>query len=57
VTIPMHYMTSKTNMPIVGVEELLMGQGNVKRDGKSEIEITPDTLPQVPTIVVLEHAL
>ena len=57
VTIPMHFKTSKTDMPIVGVEEFLKGQGNVKRAGKSEIELTPATLPDAPTIIVLEHAL
>lgn len=57
VIIPMHYKTSKTNMPIVGVEEFLKGQGNVKRAGRSEVELTPATLPDAPTIVVLEHAL
>ena len=55
--IPMHYKTDKLGFDIAGVEEFLRGQANVKRVGRSEVEVKADTLPPAPEVWVLEHAL
>lgn len=57
IIMPMHYATPKCTFPIAGVEEFLSGKPNVERPGKSEIEVTRDSLPAEPTIVVLDYAL
>lgn len=56
VVIPMHYKTAKTNLPIEPVDGFLAGRRNVERRGKSEIELTPETLGEDLRIVVLEPA-
>lgn len=56
-TIPMHFKTKVLGFPIAGVEDFLKGKNNVKRVGSSEIEITKETLPKKPEIMVLDHAL
>jgi L-ascorbate metabolism protein UlaG (beta-lactamase superfamily) len=57
VVIPMHYKTGKLGFDIAGVEEFVQGQDNVKRVGRSEVEVSADGLPQAPEIWVLDHAL
>ncbi|MCL5103930.1 MAG: MBL fold metallo-hydrolase [Armatimonadetes bacterium] len=57
ITIPMHYRTEKCAFPIAGVDEFLSGKSNVLRSCDSEIEVTRESLPAEPAIVVLEHAL
>lgn len=56
-TIPMHFKTEVLGFPIAGVEDFLQGKANARRAGKSEIEVTKETLPKSPEIVVLNHAL
>ncbi|MDP2744453.1 MAG: MBL fold metallo-hydrolase [Dehalococcoidia bacterium] len=57
VIIPMHFKTSKTDLPIAGVEEFLRGKSNVKRLAASEVEFKRDGLPVTTQIVVLTPAL
>lgn len=57
IVIPMHYKTSKCDMPISGVEDFLRGKTNVKRTGTSEVEVHKDKLPATTEILVLNHAL
>jgi L-ascorbate metabolism protein UlaG (beta-lactamase superfamily) len=57
VTIPMHYKTDKTSLPIAGVDEFLKGKNNVVRSGDSEIELTVEKLPGVSQIIVLKPSL
>ncbi|MCX7919777.1 MAG: MBL fold metallo-hydrolase [bacterium] len=55
--IPMHYKTEKCAFPIAPVADFLKGKQNIRREKSSEIEITSKTLPALPEIVVLQHAL
>jgi len=57
ITIPMHYKTDKCNFPIVPVEKFTKNQFGVHVLEKAEIEITKDSLPEKPEIIVLQHAL
>jgi L-ascorbate metabolism protein UlaG (beta-lactamase superfamily) len=55
--IPMHFKTKKCSFPITGVEIFLSRMANVKRPGKSEIEVSSDKLPaKGPEVWVLDHA-
>lgn len=54
VTIPMHYKTEKSGLPIAGVEDFLTGKTGVVRSNESTLELTKETLPSVPQIVVLK---
>jgi L-ascorbate metabolism protein UlaG (beta-lactamase superfamily) len=59
VIIPMHYRTPKVKIPrILDVEAFtsLFPASRVERPGRTEIELTRETLPQEPKVVVLEHA-
>jgi L-ascorbate metabolism protein UlaG (beta-lactamase superfamily) len=56
--LPMHYRTPKINLKIQPLErflEVLPGD-LVLRPGSSSIEVSRGTLPEIRTIVVLEHA-
>jgi L-ascorbate metabolism protein UlaG (beta-lactamase superfamily) len=53
--IPMHYKTERVDFPIAPVDGFLEGEGNVKKVGSSEVEIT--SLPESREIWVLEHEL
>ncbi|HUT75567.1 MAG TPA: MBL fold metallo-hydrolase [Armatimonadota bacterium] len=57
ITIPMHFKTPKANLPIAPVDDFLRGKHNVRREGGSEITVTPETLPPEPLLIVLEPAL
>lgn len=57
IVIPMHYRTPKCEFPISGLEPFLEGKTNVVRPGKSELEVSADSLPSERQIVVLEPAL
>lgn len=57
VVIPMHFKTPKVGFPIGPVDDFTNGKANVKRLGKSEVEIKKDSLPVEREIVVLEPAL
>ena len=57
VTIPMHYKTDKLGFDIDGVEVFTKGVKNVKRIGRTEVEVSAGKLPPAPEIWVLEHAL
>jgi L-ascorbate metabolism protein UlaG (beta-lactamase superfamily) len=59
VTIPMHYRTPKVKIArILDVEAFtgLFPPAMVERPGRTEIELTRETLPREPRIVVLEYA-
>jgi L-ascorbate metabolism protein UlaG (beta-lactamase superfamily) len=56
ITIPMHFKTEKCGFPIAGVEDFIGDKSNVKKTGKSEVEIVKASLPQ-GDIWVLNHAL
>jgi L-ascorbate metabolism protein UlaG (beta-lactamase superfamily) len=57
VIIPMHFKTEKLAFPIQDAEGFLKGKANVTRAAGSEIELTRDTLPASPQIMVLKPAL
>jgi L-ascorbate metabolism protein UlaG (beta-lactamase superfamily) len=57
VIIPMHFKTEKLAFPIQDAEGFLKGKANVTRAAGSEIELTRDTLPAIPQIMVLKPAL
>jgi L-ascorbate metabolism protein UlaG (beta-lactamase superfamily) len=57
ITIPMHYLTPKLNMPLAKLDGFLVGKQNVRRAPGPEIELTADKLPADPIIVALEPAL
>jgi len=57
IAIPMHYKTSKCDFPITGVEEFIKDKTNVKREGKTEIEVNKEDLPSCTEIIVLNPAL
>jgi L-ascorbate metabolism protein UlaG (beta-lactamase superfamily) len=58
IVIPMHYKTPKINLDIQPLERFLdvFAYARVKRTGTSLIEVTPGSLPEKRTIVVLDHA-
>jgi L-ascorbate metabolism protein UlaG (beta-lactamase superfamily) len=58
IVIPMHFKTPKINLNIAPLEAFLAVMGNdaVERLGASSIEVTPSSLPEKRTIIVLEHA-
>ena len=56
VVIPMHYKTEAIGFPIAGVDEFIKGKENVKRIGRSEVDITRENLPAKTEIWVLEHS-
>jgi L-ascorbate metabolism protein UlaG (beta-lactamase superfamily) len=58
IVIPMHYKTPKINLDIQPLERFLdvFAYARVKRTGTSLIEVTPGSLPEERTIVVLDHA-
>jgi L-ascorbate metabolism protein UlaG (beta-lactamase superfamily) len=57
IVIPMHFKTAKVDFPIGPVDDFIKDKPNVKRAGKSEIEINKAGLPAEREIVVLEPAL
>lgn len=57
VVIPMHFKTPGCAYPIVGVEDFLRGQKNVRRVGGSEANFERERLPAATEIVFLQPAL
>lgn len=57
VVIPMHYKTSKCDIPISKVDEFLKDKENVRKLNSSQIEYEKGKLPKKAEIVVLQHAL
>ncbi|MBN1594018.1 MAG: MBL fold metallo-hydrolase [Candidatus Coatesbacteria bacterium] len=57
VVIPMHFKTSKISFDLADIERFTAGKPDVVRSGSSEIELSSNSLPKGPQIVVLEHAL
>jgi len=57
ITIPMHYKTPNSSLPIASLDEFTKDKKNVKQSKSSEIVITKSTLPQAREIIVLQHAL
>ncbi len=41
----MHYKTTKLGFDVAGIENFVPGRQNVKRVGKSEVEVEAGTLP------------
>lgn len=56
ITIPMHFGNEKCLFPIDSVELFLEGKPAVERPGISELELSKETLPAGPKIVVLKPA-
>jgi L-ascorbate metabolism protein UlaG (beta-lactamase superfamily) len=56
VIIPMHYKTAKAGLPIAPIDDFLAGKKNVRRLKSSSLEISRDTLPAAPEIIVLQPA-
>jgi L-ascorbate metabolism protein UlaG (beta-lactamase superfamily) len=56
ITVPMHYRTDKCRFPITAVDEFTMGKKRVRILRESEMEITRESLPKDPEIVVMQHA-
>ena len=55
--IPMHFKTAKCDLPIAGVESFLEKMANVTKLRRSEIELTPDKLPETGSEVwVMDYA-
>ena len=57
ITMPMHYKTDSTGLPIEGLEGFIKDKKNVKEINVSEIVITKATLPKSNEIIVMRHAL
>ncbi len=57
VIVPMHFKTEKHSFPIQDAEGFLKGKDNVTRAAGSEIELTKDTLPASPQIILLKPSL
>ncbi|MGD9576728.1 MAG: MBL fold metallo-hydrolase [Syntrophorhabdus sp.] len=57
VTIPMHFKTPKCDFPIAGVEAFTSEKKSVKMVNAYEIEVTKESLPKEPEIVVMQYAL
>jgi L-ascorbate metabolism protein UlaG (beta-lactamase superfamily) len=58
IVIPMHFKTPKINLDIRPLEHFLQAlpRDPIDRPGRTWVDITPETLPNKRTIVVLEHA-
>jgi len=54
--IPMHYKTDKCGFPLATVDEFAKQFTNVKKTGKSEIEVEAGALPGGTEVWILEHA-
>lgn len=57
ITMPMHYKTGSTGLPIEGLEGFIKDKREVKEIGVSEILITKVMLPKTNEIIVMRHAL
>lgn len=57
ITIPMHFKTEKCDFPIAVVDDFTKGKTQVKHIQSSQIEITMESLPSQPEIVLLQYAL
>ena len=55
---PMHYRTPKVNLDILPVEAFLdlVSDLEIIRPGTSVYDVTPASLPEETTVVVLDHA-
>jgi L-ascorbate metabolism protein UlaG (beta-lactamase superfamily) len=56
-TIPMHYKTEKCAFPITTLDEFTRGKKGVKMMDATELNVTKESLPKEPEIVVLRYAL
>lgn len=56
IVIPMHYKTPKLDFPIAPVDDFTKLMANVEKPGKSELEITKNTVPAATKAVVLQVA-
>jgi L-ascorbate metabolism protein UlaG (beta-lactamase superfamily) len=55
--IPMHFLDSRSDLPIAGVDDFLHGKNNVKRLNGSEVELKAEEIPTSTKIMVLTPAL
>jgi L-ascorbate metabolism protein UlaG (beta-lactamase superfamily) len=55
VTIPMHYKTEKVAFPITGTAEFTRGRERVRIIDGTDMEITRESMPKEPEIVLLRH--
>ncbi len=53
-TVPMHFKTAATSMPIAGVETFLAAAGGGKRAGAQAIQISAEDLQKPSKVVVLD---
>ena len=57
VVIPMHFKTGKCGFPLSEVDEFARRMTNVKKTGRSEVEVSAADLPAGgPEVWILEHA-
>jgi hypothetical protein len=56
ITLPMHYKSEKTSFPLSPVEDFTKGKARVRKVGGPEIEVTFDSLPKEPEIVLLQFS-
>lgn len=54
--IPMHFKTTKCNLPIAGVDGFLSKMKGVKQLNRSEIDISAQNMPETQEVWVLDHA-
>jgi len=54
--IPMHYKTPKVDFPIKPVEDFTSLFDGAEKAGSSEIEVSPDNLPEGMKVVVLDYS-
>ncbi|HEX2966283.1 MAG TPA: MBL fold metallo-hydrolase [Syntrophorhabdaceae bacterium] len=57
ITIPMHYNTEKTDMPIQPVDEFIKGKAEVLQNDSAELVINREMLPRTNRVVIMKHAL
>ncbi|HSR13887.1 MAG TPA: MBL fold metallo-hydrolase [Thermodesulfobacteriota bacterium] len=57
ISIPMHYKNSKCGFPLASLEEFTNSMTKVRAIEKPEWEITKETLPREPEVIVLPPAL
>ena len=54
-TLPMHFRTKKAGSTIAGVDQFTKGKQRVRAIPHSEIEVSKDSLPGDPEIILLQH--
>jgi L-ascorbate metabolism protein UlaG (beta-lactamase superfamily) len=57
IVIPMHFKTRKCDFPIAPVEEFTKGRTDVQTVNGAELEVTKESLPVSPRVMLLKYAL